>query len=840
MARERRRKPIEGTDRRRHERDPRSIQPECKVVKGKVDITHICLALAAICCVVGFSVYFYNLYMQWWLSRRVITPHPSPRILNSNSSSPTVTPEKFWGSYRPQVYFGMKTRSPKSLVTGLMWMQQTELDVHLRHTCEQSDGLPSYGWLMHDGLNFGVQEIRDFGFLLKTEFAKRIGGQHGGDWSWRITGRAENAEHQASLISLLFYVATDGQGMLQPHLEGGTRLAFLTGSTEELGHFQITFQKPWVGENKGPKYASFNHLKAVSPGLHRLTDVVKSSLSNHFIHSPPGGKKKHYFAVDTYQPAPESPGSTPPSENCQVLVHQVTLQLPFQIEVVFESGSFMDRPNQLSGEVLSAVLAQHQTAFEDKFSSIFQLRKKGFSPLQEQFAMAALSNMIGGMGYFYGHSIVQSKYNDQPVLYPEGPLFTAVPARSFFPRGFLWDEGFHQLLVSQWDTAMSQEVIASWLDLMNVEGWIPREQILDNEARSKVPSEFILQRNENANPPTLFLVLEKLIRGLEVASLVQKDELYLRKLLPRLRSWYDWYNTTQAGPLPYTFRWRGRDEDTNMYLNPKTLTSGLDDYPRASHPSSDERHVDLRCWMALASGVMADVCTLLGEPAEEYQRMQQVLSNNVLLEEQHWSEQLNAFADYGNHTQSVVLEREKIYIPPGQPRHHYPSPRLVRAIRKPPKLQYVGALGYVSLFPFLLRVLQPDSPRLETLFRDMRNEKKLWTPYGLRSLSKTSPLYLKYNTEHDGPYWRGPIWININYLAVKALHHYSSTEGPFRQQATDLYQQLRSNLITNIYHQYLETGYIWEQYNDSTGKGQGSYPFTGWSSLVVLMMAEEY
>lgn len=30
-------------------------------------------------------------------------------------------PELFWGSYRPGTYFGLKTRDPASLVTGLMW-----------------------------------------------------------------------------------------------------------------------------------------------------------------------------------------------------------------------------------------------------------------------------------------------------------------------------------------------------------------------------------------------------------------------------------------------------------------------------------------------------------------------------------------------------------------------------------------------------------------------------------------------------------------------------------------------------------------------------------------------
>lgn len=72
-----------------------------------------------------------------------------------------------------------------------MWTHQLEGDVRLRHICEQSDGLPRYGWLLHDGVHFGVQEIRDVGLSLQTEFVKRPGGQHGGDWSWRVTVRPE-------------------------------------------------------------------------------------------------------------------------------------------------------------------------------------------------------------------------------------------------------------------------------------------------------------------------------------------------------------------------------------------------------------------------------------------------------------------------------------------------------------------------------------------------------------------------------------------------------------------------------------------------------------------------
>ena len=51
--------------------------------------------------------------------------------------------------------------------------------------------------------------------------------------------------------------------------------------------------------------------------------------------------------------------------------------------------------------------------------------------------------MLGGLGYFHGSSLVAVRGAVQ--LTPPAALLTAVPSRSFFPRGFLWDEGFHQV-----------------------------------------------------------------------------------------------------------------------------------------------------------------------------------------------------------------------------------------------------------------------------------------------------------------------------------------------------------------------------------------------------------
>ena len=56
------------------------------------------------------------------------------------------------------------------------------------------------------------------------------------------------------------------------------------------------------------------------------------------------------------------------------------------------------------------------------------------------------------------------------------------------------------------------DIIRHWFNLMDETGWIPREQILGPEARSRVPVEFQPQHRDHANPPAFFLTFDKLLR----------------------------------------------------------------------------------------------------------------------------------------------------------------------------------------------------------------------------------------------------------------------------------------------------------------------------------------
>ena len=586
---------------------------------------------------VGYFVY------QGYLETRVNTPLDYPRVVRQSGLD---VPDRFWGSYRPGVYFGMKTRSAKDIVTGLMWFlprHVTQGNLGLRHWCEQGDNLRQFGWNKHDGRHFGIQNILDRGVRVETSFVKVAGGSHGGDWTNRISFNGVDGTE----VSMLYYVAVEdgSDASVEAQYDESGAMSGVNGHSSTLSSWRLWWETSDHSTSISEKY----HISTVTPGLQHITDTVMRSFR--LFNGRSIGLESSL----------EKKGKKP-----NLIVLQLSGKIPFSVDIVYESDSSI-RDESLVGEKYTQTLSDREENFDLKFEQLFQLSSKGYNDSAVHFAQSALSNMIGGIGYFYGSSIVKSRHNPMPVSYWEAPLYTGVPSRSFFPRGFLWDEGFHNLLISRWDPEISADILAHWIDLINTEGWIPREQILGKEARAKVPDEFVVQHNRNANPPTLLLTLHRLVQDMG-DTIDDWWREYLRRMWPRLVTWYTWFNTTQIGDTRGSYRWRGRNASAVRELNPKTLTSGLDDYPRASHPTLDERHVDLRCWMALASRLMADIGRLLGRrDSRKFEETAQYLYDNTALDKLHWSVGHQTYMDWGFNTDDVTLARPK------PPPHVHPS-----------------------------------------------------------------------------------------------------------------------------------------------------------------------
>ena len=91
-----------------------------------------------------------------------------------------------------------------------------------------------------------------------------------------------------------------------------------------------------------------------------------------------------------------------------------------------------------------------------------------------------------------------------------------------------------------------------WLDTVFEDtGWIPREQIRGAETEFYANENFLVQNEQEANPPTLILVLFELFRrAKEEGNTEFLAE--IAKLWPKAKKWFDWFHKSQRSS-GYTF-----------------------------------------------------------------------------------------------------------------------------------------------------------------------------------------------------------------------------------------------------------------------------------------------
>ncbi|KFA77783.1 hypothetical protein S40288_00486 [Stachybotrys chartarum IBT 40288] len=756
-----------------------------------------------------------------------------------------------WGPYKPNLYFGVRPRVPHGLWTGLMWSKVDDyVDARdgFRYTCEQGDSMHGYGWDEYDARVGGIQTFHDEKnkIDITTSFIKIPGGKHGGSWAARIKGELRDDAPPDTKFMLFYYVVQEGAGEVAPQGKG-TKFGFegdvtFKGTSQTLGDYTLLVTK---GEGEHP--TSGHYLNSLRKGDTTLVQsgkyaddvawqgqqVVYGQLQEAVAYI------QKNFPADGLPPAWQVYRVDHKPGEGNVHVVEKSFEGSFEFDVLFSSGS-ANAP--ITSEDVTHELTSGSKSFSERFSQVFDLKAPYKGEEYQTFGKSMFSNLLGGIGYFSGHQLIDRSYATEydedtegfwieaaeararKAQKLEGPyeLFTSVPSRPFFPRGFLWDEGFHLIPIADWDLDVALEIVGSWYSTMDEDGWIPREQILGPEARSRVPEEFQVQYPHYANPPTLFLIIEGFMKQLrqskeagikvETGSLynahVENPEIgeeFVRKIYPLLKRQYDWFRKTQRGDIrsydreafstKEAYRWRGRTET-------HVLPSGLDDYPRPQPPHPGELHVDLMSWVGFMSKSLMNIADDLGLSDDVADLKKNLIAIEHNLNDLHWSEKEGTYCD------ATIDDFEEHIL--------------------------VCHKGYVSLSPFFLGLMKLDDPKLGKTLDLIGDEDLLFSPHGIRSLSKQDPLY-----ETGENYWRSPVWMPINYLILTELHNVATHSGPHQTRARDLYSRLRKNLVDTVFKSWKETGFAWEQYHPETGAGQRTQHFTGWTSLVVKIMAME-
>lgn len=87
-----------------------------------------------------------------------------------------------------------------------MWIGVKDGRYFIRHVCQDSDELKTYGWTNHNGRDYGHQVLVDQDMTLATSFFKSKGDDsgYGGDWVVRTEVQNEKYTSLTFIVSRCF------------------------------------------------------------------------------------------------------------------------------------------------------------------------------------------------------------------------------------------------------------------------------------------------------------------------------------------------------------------------------------------------------------------------------------------------------------------------------------------------------------------------------------------------------------------------------------------------------------------------------------------------------------
>jgi hypothetical protein len=251
--------------------------------------------------------------------------------------------------------------------------------------------------------------------------------------------------------------------------------------------------------------------------------------------------------------------------------------------------------------------------------------------------------------------------------------------------------------------------------------------------------------------------------ALKIHALDQELE-FLREIYPRLKRWNRWWLTSRASEL----------DGLVQYQHP--YSSGLDDSPLWDQ-GTPVVSPDLNTYLSIQMDSLAIIAYLIG------------LTEEALT----WRQRADAI------TQSMI---EQLYDP------HI---GIFQALYQGEVIQ---AFTPFNLYPLWTGRMNTE---IETrLVKHLTNPETFWSPYPLRTVAGNSTSY------SASTMWRGPVWININYIFIEALQ---------RVRRMALAEELRSHTLDLI----ARNEGIYEFYDPERGTPPTrAVPMFGWSAALFV------
>lgn len=219
------------------------------------------------------------------------------------------------------------------------------------------------------------------------------------------------------------------------------------------------------------------------------------------------------------------------------------------------------------------------------------------------------------------------------------------------------------------------------------------------------------------------------------------------------------------------------------------VESGIDNGPAVSdNPADVTEGVDLQCYIYREYLALAAIAGRLGRSADAASYKQRAADLRELVQRRMWSEADGMFFNIDARTGKAVRVK-----------------------------------AWTDFVPLWAAIATQDQAK-RTITAHLLNPAEFCAPHGIRTLAAGEPLY---DAAHG--YWRGPVWVISNYLAMHGLMNYG-----YSKEARAIAAETVSLLVAD----YAATGGMNECYSPETGKPRANGHFLSWDLLAEHMVEE--